>query len=212
MLAVVLMQDEIAYSTAFGRLVEFVGITPIRQGVLPAIWLVLRLLLILALLVLWILKQTATLFTGIVVVNSLLTLGLFINLTALSDVLLKLTNRGVEALLVDALLMAITNILVFSIWYWIVDPPGIDESREGDAPWDFLFPQRNDILPNYEAWLPRYSDYLYVAFTTSFAFSPTDALPLTRRAKMLMMTQSIISIVTLTGIAGSALGMLVGSG
>jgi hypothetical protein len=49
-----------------------------------------------------------------------------------------------------------------------------------------------------------------VAFTTSFAFSPTDALPLTRTAKMLMLLQAAISVVTLTGIAGSAINILAG--
>jgi uncharacterized membrane protein len=56
-----------------------------------------------------------------------------------------------------------------------------------------------------------YADYLYLAFTTSFAFSPTDTLPLTRRAKMLMLLQSAISVVTLTGIAGAAINILAGS-
>ena len=107
--------------------------------------------------------------------------------------------------------MAITNILIFSIWYWIIDPPGIDETQRVDEPWDFLFPQRGADLPHYESWAPRYTDYLYLAFTTSFAFSPTDTLPLTRRAKMLMLMQSAISIITLTAIASSAVSLLAGS-
>ena len=52
---------------------------------------------------------------------------------------------------------------------------------------------------------------LFVAFTTSFAFSPTDTLPLTRRAKMLMQLQAAISVVTLTGVAGSAINILAGA-
>jgi hypothetical protein len=59
--------------------------------------------------------------------------------------------------------------------------------------------------------VPRYTDYLYLAFTTSFAFSPTDTLPLIRRAKMLMLLQSTISIITLTAIASSAVSLLAGS-
>jgi hypothetical protein len=54
-------------------------------------------------------------------------------------------------------------------------------------------------------------NYLYLAFTTRFAFSPTDMLPLTRRAKLLMLLQAAISIITLTGIAGSAINILAGS-
>ena len=91
-----------------------------------------------------------------------------------------------------------------------IDPPGIVEGQDERQPWAFLFPQRGSALPHYESWLPRYADYLFVAFTTSFAFSPTDALPLTRSAKMLMLLQAAISIVTLTGIAGSAINILAG--
>ena len=68
------------------------------------------------------------------------------------------------------------------------------------------------ILPRYETWAPRYADCLLIAFTISFAFSPTDTLPLTRTAKMLMMAQAAISVVTLTGIAGAAVNILAGKG
>ena len=108
--------------------------------------------------------------------------------------------------------MIVTNILIFSIWYWLIDPPGVEHRGRLDEPWDFLFPQREANLPFYESWEPRYTDYLYLAFTTSFAFSPTDALPLTRRAKMLMLLQASISIIALTGSAASAINILVGGG
>ena len=162
----------------------------------------LRLILIAVLLLLWLLTRKRHLFRAIIITNGLLTFGLFVNMLALLDALTRLTAQAAEELVADVVLMAITNILIFSIWYWIIDPPGIDETQRVDEPWDFLFPQRGADLPHYESWLPRYTDYLYLAFTTSFAFSPTDTLPLTRRAKMLMLLQSTISIITLTGIAG----------
>ena len=65
--------------------------------------------------------------------------------------------------------------------------------------------RRGSVLPRYESWVPRYVDYLFIAFTTSFAFSPTDTLPLTRTAKILMMAQAAISVVTLTGSVLTAL-------
>ena len=159
----------------------------------------------------WLLTRKRHLFRAIIITNGFLTFGLFVNMLALLDALTRLTAQAAESLVVDVVLMAITNILIFSIWYWIIDPPGIDETQRVDEPWDFLFPQRGADLPHYESWLPRYTDYLYLAFTTSFAFSPTDTLPLTRRAKMLMLLQSTISIITLTGIAASAIGLLAGS-
>ncbi len=81
--------------------------------------------------------------------------------------------------------------------------------RDKDA-WDFLFPQRGGEIPHYEIWVPKYTDYLFIAFTTSIAFSPTDTLPLTRRAKILMMLQAGVSLVTITAIASSAINIMAG--
>jgi hypothetical protein len=128
----------------------------------------------------------------------------------LVDVLRGVISQDVRVLLTDVVLLAISNILLFSIWYWVIDPPGVDGRVRNDEPWDFLFPQRAQALPQYESWVPRYTDYIFLAFTTSFTFNPTDTLPLTRRAKMLMLLQSTISLITLTGIASSAINILVG--
>jgi uncharacterized membrane protein len=208
LLAILLMQSEISYSTTFGRLDSLT--TGARRS-LASGWLFFRIALICVLAVLWILNRIKALFKAIIFTNSVLTIGLLLNMVALSDVLVGLSPEVAEVLLVDVFFMAMTNILIFSIWYWIIDPPGVEEEQRVDEPWDFLFPQRENDLPFYEAWLPRYTDYLYLAFTTSFAFSPTDVLPLTRRAKMLMLLQAVISIITLTGIAGSAINLLAGS-
>jgi hypothetical protein len=106
--------------------------------------------------------------------------------------------------------MGVSNILVFSVWYWAIDPPGIDKEKRTSEQWAFLFPQRAASVPTFEGWQPGYADYLFVASTTSFAFSPADALPLTRTAKMLMLLAATISVITLTGIAGSAISILAG--
>jgi hypothetical protein len=120
-------------------------------------------------------------------------------------------RQAPQAMLIDAALMSISNIFIFSIWYWVLDPPGVEEvPNEDDEPWAFLFPQRGSPLPGFEHWVPGYADYLFIAFTTSFAFSPTDALPLTRQAKMLMLLQAAISVVIVLGIAGGAINALVG--
>ena len=209
LLLIVILQGSISYSTTFGALSRFIPAmedSPIAGG-----WLVLRVTLIAVVFLLWLLTRTRHLLRAIVIANGVLTFGLLANMLALLDALTRLSAQAAESLVVDVVLMAITNILIFSIWYWIIDPPGIDETQRVDEPWDFLFPQRGADLPHYETWLPRYTDYLYLAFTTSFAFSPTDTLPLTRRAKMLMLLQSTISIITLTGIAASAIGLLAGS-
>jgi hypothetical protein len=209
LLVIVFLQGSISYSTAFGVLSRFIPATedsPVAGG-----WLGLRFILITVVLLLWLLTRKRHLLRAIIITNGFLTLGLFVNMLSLLDALTRLTAQAAEELVADVVLMAITNILIFSIWYWIIDPPGIDETQRVDEAWDFLFPQRGADLPHYESWAPRYTDYLYLAFTTSFAFSPTDTLPLTRRAKMLMLMQSAISIITLTAIASSAVSLLAGS-
>ena len=83
-------------------------------------------------------------------------------------------SRAAATLLADVALIAVSNILIFSIWYWIIDPPGVIEGEDVQQPWAFLFPQRGTVLPRHESWAPLCVDYLFIAFTTSFAFSPTD--------------------------------------
>jgi uncharacterized membrane protein len=77
-----------------------------------------------------------------------------------------------------------------------------------EAARDFAFPQMTDPEVAKTGWHPRFVDYLYLSFTNASAFSPTDTLPLTRWAKLLMMLQSSISIVTLILVAARAVNML----
>ena len=209
LLLTAVMQEAVSYTITLGTLDVYLPImkdNPVAIG-----WLGLRGVLILVAIGLWLLNRKRQLFRVIVIINSVLTVGLFINMLALLAVLSGFSAQAVTTLLVDVVLMAATNVLIFSIWYWVIDPPGVEEKQRNDEPWDFLFPQRAATLPHYEQWSPRYTDYLYLAFTTSFAFSPTDTMPLTRRAKMLMLLQALISIVTITGIAGSAINIVAGA-
>jgi uncharacterized membrane protein len=76
------------------------------------------------------------------------------------------------------------------------------------APRDFAFPQMTDSRLATPRWQPRFVDYLYLSFTNASAFSPADTLPLTAKAKLLMLLQSSISIVTLILVAARAVNML----
>ena len=202
------LQGGISYTISFGKLNSL--IPWLNRGVLPMLGILVRSILIVIVVVLWVLNRRQQLFKAIIVINAVLTVGLLLNMFTMVDVLRGLAYQEVKTLLSDVVLLAISNILLFSIWYWIIDPPGVDGSVRDDEPWDFLFPQRAQPLPSYENWVPRYTDYIYLAYTTSFAFSPTDTLPLTRRAKMFMLVQSTISIITLTAIAGAAINILAG--
>jgi len=112
-------------------------------------------------------------------------------------------------LLTSSIGVWVNNVLAFSLLYWQVDRggPGARTKKESIKP-DWLFPQEgvpDDVPPD---WRPTFIDYLFLGFSTATAFSPTDALPLTSRAKMLMMLQSSISLVTIVVVASRAINIL----
>lgn len=206
LLVVTLLQSMTSYSVTFGELATLMprlAHSPFEVG-----WFLVRWVAMVLVIVLWLFGGLRPLFYAIIAANTLLTAGLLVTTTTLVAVLFGFTAREVGELLRDVALLAGSNILVFSIWYWLIDPPGIDEDTPSAQRWDFLFPQRANPIPQYEQWQPRYTDYLFLAFTTTVAFSPTDTLPLTRRAKLLMMLQATISMVTLVVVVGTAVNVL----
>ena len=112
-------------------------------------------------------------------------------------------------LLRDGALIWGINILVFAIWYWELDCGGPHARHiKRYTSTDFLFPQM--AMPDAEErdWAPRFMDYLFQAFNTNTAFSPTDVLILSRRAKGLMMAQSLISLVVIAVLVSRAINTL----
>jgi len=114
-----------------------------------------------------------------------------------------------KQLLYSSVAIWATNIIVFGLWYWEIDRGGPDDRLRDDheAP-DFLFPQMTAPGCTYDGWAPRFIDYLYVAFTNATAFSPTDTMPLTPMAKVLMMLQSLCSLATIAIVASRAINIL----
>jgi uncharacterized membrane protein len=102
----------------------------------------------------------------------------------------------------------ITNVIVFALWFWQLDGGGPLARRlhPNYAP-DFLFPQQLLDEPELR-WQPTFVDYLYVAFTNATAFSPTDAMPLTKWAKVLMMVQSAASLLLAIMVVARAVNIL----
>ena len=101
------------------------------------------------------------------------------------------------------------NVTAFGIWYWEIDRGGpIRRCTVDHAPPDFLFPQMQSPGVTREPWSPRFVDYLYVSLTNSTAFSPTDAMPLTRRVKLLMALQALASLATVAVIGARAVNIL----
>ena len=103
----------------------------------------------------------------------------------------------------------LTNIIAFSLWYWEWDRGGPAARAQATHKYpDLLFPQmqQEGIAP--PDWEPQYPDYLYVAFTNATAFSPTDTMPLSRWAKLLMTLQSVVSLLTLVLVVARAVNVL----
>lgn len=112
-------------------------------------------------------------------------------------------------LLASSIGVWITNVLAFALLYWQLDRggPGARENKERIRP-DWLFPQTGASEEAPPDWQPTFVDYLFLGFSTATAFSPTDALPLTSRAKILMMIESSISLVTIVVVASRAINIL----
>jgi len=104
----------------------------------------------------------------------------------------------------------VTNVLIFSLLYWQMDRGGPEArvSNAGTKP-DWLFPQQGapaeDVPPG---WRPVFIDYLFLGYSTATAFSTTDVMPLTSRAKLLMMLESTISLATIVVVAARAINIL----
>lgn len=148
------------------------------------------------------------------VLNSALTVQLIISLGLLIRALPS-RREAPTSLLLSATSLWVVNILVFGLWYWRLDsggPHGRD-SRARHVEGAFLFPQMTLPIGDSEArphgaWSPNFVDYLFLAFNTSTAFSPTDTPALARWAKLLMMLQSTISLTVLAVLAARAINIL----
>jgi hypothetical protein len=101
------------------------------------------------------------------------------------------------------------NVLVFALWFWELDSGGpvVRLHAEGESR-DFLFPQQADPNVAPSGWRPLFVDYLYLSFTNATAFSPTDTMPLSRWAKMLMLVESAASLVLALMVAARAVNIL----
>ena len=124
-------------------------------------------------------------------------------------IMLHPSKSNAFSLLSSSVAIWVANVLTFSMLYWQIDRGGpyARASKLSVKP-DWLFPQATapeDVPPD---WRPLFPDYLFLGYNTATAFSPTDAMPLTRRAKMLMMLESTISLLTLVIIVSHAINVL----
>jgi hypothetical protein len=120
-----------------------------------------------------------------------------------------------EVLLGSGAAVFVTNIIVFGIWYWELDLGGPFarqaplENRNPKRRYpDFMFPQMDARQVAPKDWEPRFLDYLYVSVTNVMAFSPTDTMPLTHRAKAMMTVQALVAVSTIALVFARAVNVL----
>jgi len=132
-----------------------------------------------------------------------------VSLVMLAHHLLHGHTQNGRPLIYSGVVLWVTNVLLFALWFWELDRGGPVARMEqtNDVP-DFLFPQMADERWAPEGWQPRLVDYLYTSLTNATAFSPTDTMPLTPTAKWLMGGQSLVSLVTIGLVVARAVNIL----
>lgn len=113
-----------------------------------------------------------------------------------------------HALLLNGFTIYITNIFMFALWFWEMDGGGPDRRVVAQRRRDFLFPQMIHKEIDMRGWLPGFFDYLYLSTTNVTNFASADTVPLSHRAKMLMMVQALVSVITVVLVAARAIGIL----
>jgi uncharacterized membrane protein len=118
--------------------------------------------------------------------------------------------RAPSELLLTGAAIWLTNVIAFGLWYWEFDRGGPVARANAKKQYpDFLFPQMGapaELTP--PEWEPEFVDYLYTSFTNATAFSPTDVMPLSRWAKLTMLGQSAVSLITVALVVARAVNIL----
>jgi uncharacterized membrane protein len=112
-----------------------------------------------------------------------------------------------EQLLASALAIFLTNIIVYALWYWEIDSPGLTRTLWSKYDKDFQFTQQ-DMAKEFPKWRPEFIDYLFLSITNAVNFAPADTRPLTRQAKLLMASQSLVSVFTLALVIARSVSIL----
>ncbi len=145
--------------------------------------------------------NTATILIGLV------TLANFASLAVVIYALLQGQIANGLTLLGSAIAIFFTNVIVYALWYWEIDSPGLTNRRWTTSDKDFQFVQQ-DMPGEFPTWRPRFVDYLYISIINSLNGATPSAHPLTGNAKMLMATQAVISVLTLALVVARSVGIL----
>ncbi len=184
------------------------ALLPFRISIGPS-WLLLPFegVLLLPLVVAFLIRRRVSPATFRVGSRILLGIVTFAFAVGIANVMFNLPRQKGFVLIYSGLLLYAFNILMFALWYWQIDGGGPEQRRTSDRQVaDFLFPQQVGGLD--ENWAPHFFDYLYLAFTAATAFSPTDTMPLSHRAKFLMMIESVFALILIGFVVSRAINII----
>jgi uncharacterized membrane protein len=151
-------------------------------------------------------RRAALLLLGLLVLGNLSALAIL----ATGLVTMNTSDLGGGELLLTGFMIWSTDVIVFGLWFWELDAGGPVARTRADTRTtpDIQFPQDENPQLAREGWRPQVWDYMYVSLTTASAFSPTDAMPLTLRAKLLMGTESTVSLFLIVLVTARAVNVL----
>lgn len=143
-----------------------------------------------------------------IILLAVITASNIASLVLVSNALLNGSVNDGHLLIFSALLIYAVNIIVFGLLYWELEDRNSEAGN--DKVHDFLFPQgmASTSVTKQPGWQPTFFDYLYVSITNATAFSPTDTMPLTRRAKVLFAIQAFASLAVVALVAARAVNIL----
>ncbi len=160
-------------------------------------------------LVLWLISRNEWVRHIVVAYLVWVTLRLVGKVGLVMYIVISRPQKVVGVLLTDTVVLWFVNVVLFSIWYWIIDGGGPRARRDGTAKrFDFAFPQRAEALPDWDNWKPSFWDYLFLGFTGSTQFGQGDTDVLSLRAKFLLMVQVVLSFTVIVFIASVAIGLI----
>jgi hypothetical protein len=203
---IIALQGTLAAEIKIGNAIPHTVRGLLEVALANQIWLFVKILVLVPIVVFWVLDRRRELRIALLVSLTLLTAELIISILFLC--LTLATDTSAVGLIRDTLVVAAINVLVFSLWYWIIDAYPLEDAPPTHIPHDFLFPQYSLTAEKFMNWEAGYFDFLFLAFTTTTAFGPTDTLPLTHRAKLLMLLQALASLIIIVVLASRALSIL----
>ncbi|HEX7301184.1 MAG TPA: hypothetical protein VF257_19455 [Solirubrobacteraceae bacterium] len=148
-------------------------------------------------------RRVALAVIGFVSLANVVSLGLLVHY------LVNGGNAGGHRLIFSGAALWVTNVLLFAVWYWEMDRGGpVARFLDAHPLRDFQFPQMENPELAPPDWRPGFLDYLYTSLTNATAFSPTDTMPLTQSAKMVMGLQSTSALLTIGLVVARAVNIL----